>query len=459
VPFIPHTAADVRAMLERIGAASTDELFDEIAPSLQNADLSAVEDGVDEMTMLAEMSARARQDETGPCFLGAGCYDHHIPAAVWDIAARGEFMTAYTPYQAEASQGTLQLIYEYQTMMASLTGMDVSNASVYDGGSALGEAVLMAVRATQRGRRRASAADAQEHRVALAGACHPLYGEAAANIARNQGVVLEATGFTEDGTADLAALNAMKPPLAVVVQQPNFFGLIEPVDAIARWARANGALTIAVVNPLALAVLKPPGEWGDDGADIACGDGQPLGIPMASGGPSFGFICTRQRLVRQLPGRIAGRTVDRDQRTGFALTLQAREQHIRRGKATSNICTNQGLLVTAATIHLALMGAEGLHRVATNCHRKTRRLVQALASIDGVQRRFDAPHFHECAIDVGQPAAPVADALAKDGLVGGLPLGGYFPELDRCLLVCATEKRTDAEIDRFRDALAAALGR
>ena len=445
-------------MLDCIGAASTDELFDEIAPSLQDVDLSAVEEGVDEMTMLADMAARARQDESGPCFLGAGCYDHHIPAAVWDVASRGEFMTAYTPYQAEASQGTLQLIYEYQTMMASLTGMDVSNASVYDGGSALGEAVLMAVRATQRGRRGAAASDAKEHRVALAGACHPLYAEAAANIARNQGVVLEATGFAADGTADLDALKAMTPQ-AVVVQQPNFFGLIEPVDEITRWARANGALTIAVVNPLALAVLKPPGEWGGDGADIACGDGQPLGIPMASGGPSFGFICTRQRLVRQLPGRIAGRTVDRDQRTGFALTLQAREQHIRRGKATSNICTNQGLLVTAATIHLALMGAQGLHRVATNCHRKTRQLMQALASINGVRQRFDAPCFHECVIDLGRPAAPVVDALAEKGLACGLPLGRYFPELAHCLLVCATEKRTDADIALFRDALATVLGR
>ena len=445
-------------MLERIGATSIDDLFDEIDPALAGADFTTLEDGVDEMTMLAQLAERAAQDETGPCFLGAGCYDHHIPAAVWDIASRGEFMTAYTPYQAEASQGTLQLIYEYQTMMASLTGMDVSNASVYDGGSALGEAVLMAVRATQRGRRGAAASDAKEHRVALAGACHPLYAEAAANIARNQGVVLEATGFAADGTADLDALKAMTPQ-AVVVQQPNFFGVIEPVDEIARWARANGALTIAVVNPLALAVLKPPGEWGGDGADIACGDGQPLGIPMASGGPSFGFICTRQRLVRQLPGRIAGRTVDRDQRTGFALTLQAREQHIRRGKATSNICTNQGLLVTAATIHLALMGAQGLHRVATSCHRKTRQLVQALASIDDVRQRFDAPYFHECVIDLGRPAAPVVDALAKDGLACGLPLGRYFPELAHCLLVCATEKRTDADIALFRDALATALGR
>ena len=301
-------------MLERIGAASTDELFDEIAPSLQNADLGAVADGIDEMTMLAEMSARARQDETGPCFLGAGCYDHHISRRrlghrrsrrVHDrlhaVSGRGQPRHAAAHLRIPDHDGFLDRHGRFQRI-----GLR-RRLGARRGGAAV------AVRATQRGRRGAPASDAQEHRVALAGACHPLYGEAAANIARNQGVVLEATGFAENGTADLAALEAMKPPLAVVVQQPNFFGLIEPVDAIARWARANGALTIAVVNPLALAVLKPPGEWGDDGADIACGDGQPLGIPMASGGPSFGFICTRQRLVRQLPGRIAGRTVDRDQ--------------------------------------------------------------------------------------------------------------------------------------------------
>ena len=461
MPFIPHTSGDVRAMLDCIGAASVEDLFDEISPALKDADFSALPEGVDEMTMLAEMSARAQRDASGPCFLGAGCYDHHIPAAVWDIASRGEFMTAYTPYQAEASQGTLQLIYEYQTMMAALTGMDVSNASVYDGGSALGEAVLMAVRAALRGKRRSAgaaqtaAANGTTH-IALAGACHPLYVESAANIVRNQGVVLDATGFAADGTAALDALDDMAPA-AVVVQQPNFFGQIEPVDEIARWAHARGALTIAVVNPLALAVLQPPGSWGDHGADIVCGDGQPFGIPMASGGPSFGFICTRQRLVRQLPGRIVGRTADRNGRAGFALTLQAREQHIRRSKATSNICTNQGLLVTAATIHLALMGAAGLRRVASSCHAKTRQLVRELESVDGVRRRFDSPFFHECVIDLGRPAHAVVEALAERGLVGGLALGRYFPELANCVLVCATEKRTDAEIAAFRDALRTVL--
>ncbi len=443
-------------MLAAIGATSIDELFDEIEPALKSADFSAIDDAVEEMTMLAEMAARAHRDETGPCFAGAGCYDHHIPAAVWDIAGRGEFLTAYTPYQAEASQGTLQTVYEYQSMMAALTGMEVSNASVYDGGSALGEAVLMAVRAN---RKSALRRDVSTHRVAVAGACHPLYLRAAANIVRNQGIELTQTGFGTDGRADLDALAAPEPPVAVVVQQPNFFGLIEPVDEVARWARANHALLIAVVNPTALALLAPPGEWGEDGADIVCGDGQPLGIPMASGGPSFGFICTRRRHVRQLPGRIVGRTVDRDGRTGYTLTLQAREQHIRRGKATSNICTNQGLLVTAATIYLALMGAAGLRRAATRCHARTRDMVCALTAIDSVRERFDGPFFHERVIDVGQPADAVAATVAATGIVGGVSLGRFFPELANCLLVCATEKRTDAEIAAFREALAGALGR
>ena len=454
MPFVPHTEADVRAMLRTVGVASVEELFDEIDPALKTADFSAIASGVDEMTTLADMAECAKRDEIGPCFLGAGCYDHHIPAAVWDIAARGEFMTAYTPYQAEASQGTLQVIYEYQSMMTALTGTEASNASVYDGGSALGEAVLMAIRSH---RRRPAAGDPDTPRIAVAGACHPLYLEAAANIVRNQGIEFDRCAPGADGRADLDALDKLPTPTAVVVQQPNFFGVLEPVDELTRWAKSKGALVIAVVNPLSLAVLTPPGAWADIGADIVCGDGQPLGIPMASGGPSFGFICTRQRLVRQLPGRIVGRTVDNQGRTGFTLTLQAREQHIRRAKATSNICTNQGLLVTAATIHLALLGAAGLRRAAESCYANTHELVRTLSTLDGVEPRFDAPFFHECVLDVGQDAQRVAERLAADGLLGGLPLGSFYPQLANCLLVCATEKRTRADIAVFGKALARAL--
>ena len=456
MPFIPHTDDDVRAMLKSIGAPSIDALFDEIEPALKAPQFAGIAEGVDEMTMLAEMAERARGDESGPCFTGAGCYDHHIPAAVWDIATRGEFMTAYTPYQAEASQGTLQLIYEYQTMITALTAMDVSNASVYDGGSALGEAVLMAVRAN---RAHPSRSSGGPRRVVVAGACHPHYVDTAANITRNQGIEV-VSAATTDGRVDLDVLAGTADdgaPVAVVVQQPNFFGLIEPVDEVVDWAGRNGALVVAVVNPTSLALLRPPGEWGANGADIACGDGQPLGIPMASGGPSFGFLCTRQSLVRQLPGRLVGRTLDRDNQPGFTLTLQAREQHIRRGKARSNICTNQGLLVTAATIYLAITGARGLEQVASRCHERTRALVRALTAIDGVRSCFAGPFFHEQVIDVGQPADRVADALAERGFIGGLPLGRYAAnlgyDLGNCLLVCATEKRTDADIARFGEAL------
>ena len=460
MPFLPHTKADVVSMLAVVGAADIDELFDEIPANLLNssrgnnvpADGDAA--GMSEMEMLRHMAERARADETGPCFLGAGAYDHHIPSAVWDIASRGEFMTAYTPYQAEASQGTLQLVYEFQTMMSELTGMDVCNASVYDGGSGLAETILMAVRAGER-RSRGRPADGRR-RVALAGAVHPLYAAAARNIVGHQGIDIVQLPYGENGLADLGLLTGLsEPPAAVVVQQPNFFGLLENVDAITDQAHECGALTVACVNPMTLGLLKAPADWGDGGADIVCGDGQPLGIPMASGGPSFGFICTRQSLVRQLPGRIVGRTRDLDGNPGFTLTLQAREQHIRRAKATSNICTNQGLLVTAATIYLSLLGPEGLRNVASACHARTRDVVAALE----LPRRFDAPYFHECVLRLGQPAQPIVETMASRGMLGGLALGPYFSDLSDCLLVCATEKRTTSDIRQFANALQDAVRR
>ena len=465
MPFIPHTKADVASMLAVVGVADIDELFDEIPANLLNGNQDNGERcpplaaGMSEMEMLRHLEDRARADEAGPCFLGAGAYDHHIPSAVWDIASRGEFMTAYTPYQAEASQGTLQLVYEFQTMMSELTGMDVCNASVYDGGSGLAETILMAVRSAggRRRRRGSGGRPAGERRsVALAGAVNPLYVAAARNIVRHQGIEIVQLPHDDDGLADPDLLTGLsEPPAAVVVQQPNFFGLLEDVDAVTDRAHACGALMIGCVNPLALGLLKPPAEWGDSGADIACGDGQPLGIPMASGGPSFGFICTRQSLVRQLPGRIVGRTRDLDGKPGFTLTLQAREQHIRRAKATSNICTNQGLLVTAATVYLSLLGPEGLRNVAGACHARTRELVDAL----DLPRLFNAPYFHECVLRLGRPAQPVVEALAARRILGGLALGPYFSDLSDCLLVCATEKRTASDIRQFAEALADAVKR
>lgn len=457
MPFIPHTDQDVATMLDAIGARAIDDLFDEIPASLRCGPLD-VPPGENEMEVTAALTQRARRDEPGPCFLGAGAYDHHIPAAVWDICSRGEYMTAYTPYQAEASQGTLQLIHEFQTMMAALTGMEVSNASVYDGASALAEAVLMAVRANRRTRRRGSARARRETaptRVVVAGAVHPHYAETARNIVEGQGIRLEVTGFDASGTVDLARFETSlaEPPAAVIVQQPNCLGLLEPVDEVVAAAHAAGALVIAVANPISMALLAPPGDWHERGADIVCGDGQPLGIPLSSGGPYFGYICTRREFVRQLPGRIVGLTEDSGGQPGYALTLQAREQHIRRGKATSNICTNQGLLVTAATVYMSLLGAAGLNAIASRCHAATRKLVEKLTSIDGVQQRFTGPFFHECVLDVGRDAEDVAVQTATAGVTGGLPLGRWYPELANCLLVCATEKRSEADIVAYRDIL------
>ncbi len=448
MPFIPHTQDDVQMMLSDIGAESIENLFDEIPADLRVDQLDAVPEGVSEMEMLASMSARASADTTRSCFIGAGCYDHHIPAAVWDLTSRGEFMTAYTPYQAEASQGTLQLIYEYQSMMTALTGMDVSNASVYDGASGLGEAALMAVRANKKVKSRT---------VLIAESVHPFYREASRNIARNQGVEFKTIPVAENGLVDMSALDKATEVTAVVVQQPNFFGLLEDVDRIANWAGERGALLIGVVNPLSLAILKPPGSWGSEGADIVCGDGQPLGIPMSSGGPSFGFFCCRSKLVRQMPGRIIGRTEDLDGRPGYTLTLQAREQHIRRGKATSNICTNQGLLVTAATIHMSLMGATGLKQVAQRCHVQTEKLISALVSIPGVEERFSGPYFHERVLDLPENATRVVSALLEHGILGGLALGDHYSDMDNALLICATEKRSSEEIDEYQSALRACL--
>jgi glycine dehydrogenase subunit 1 len=332
-------------------------------------------------------------------------------------------------------------------MMSALTGMDVSNASLYDGASALAEACLMAVR----GNRASKSA-----RILVPETVHPAYRRACHAIAGGQGLTFEPVAFSEkSGTVDPASLDrwAGEDVTAVVIPQPNFFGRYEDVGALTAWAREHGALTIAVVNPTSLALLQPPGDWDGGGADIVCGEGQPLGVPLSSGGPYFGFLACRQALVRQMPGRIVGRTVDLDGRTGYALTLQAREQHIRRSKATSNICTNQGLLVTAATIYMSLLGAEGLARVAAACVRNTDLLVERLTRIEGVSRRFDGPVFHECVLEFDRPVAPVLAALAERGIVGGYDLSTDYPELGHALLVCATETRTDADIENYHQAL------
>ena len=453
--FIPHTREDVASMLAAIGAGSIEQLFDEIPANLRLAALAGVPEAASEMEIGRLMTERARLDGRPLCFIGAGAYEHHIPAAVWAIATRGEFYSAYTPYQAEASQGTLQLLYEYQTMMASLTGLEVSNASLYDGASGMGEACLMAVRANRRSRSR---------RILVPTTVNPRYRTTARTVAGNQGLIFEELPYcTEEGCIPAGALDRYdgQDITALVIQQPNFFGRLEDVDALCDWAHARNILVVAVVNPTSLALLKPPGQWGSEGAnrgaDIAVGEGQPLGVPLSSGGPYFGFMAARMEHVRQMPGRIVGRTLDAAGRAGFTLTLQAREQHIRRAKATSNICTNQGLLVTAATIYLSLMGPTGLERVAAASHARTRELVDALTRVPGVRRLFRGPVFHEEAIALDRPAAPVLEKLAARGILGGLDLTEHYPELGPALLVCATETKTSADIERFASALAECL--
>jgi len=452
MPFIPHTEQEVAEMLSAIGVANIEQLFDEIPAALRAGELDAIPEGIIEQDIARLMHRRAAADGAPLCFIGAGAYEHHIPAAVWEITTRGEFYSAYTPYQAEASQGTLQLLYEYQTMMAKLMAMDVSNASLYDGASALSEAVLMAVRAQR---------NSKSRRVLVAGTVHPLYRQVAESICATQQIKLEMLPFdARTGTTALSSLEAYtgQDITALVIPQPSFFGTLEDVHALTDWAHANGALAIGVVNPIALGALAPPGEWGETGADIACGEGQPLGIPLSSGGPYFGFMCCRQDIVRQMPGRIIGRTVDLDGKEGFALTLQAREQHIRRSKATSNICTNQGLMVTASTIHMALLGPQGLQRVASASHAATSALVARLTAIPGIKRVFEGPFFHECVLTLDRPCIPVLDKLANAGIAGGLPLGSYHPGLgEGAFLVCATETKNEHDINTFATALETAL--
>ena len=445
MPFIPHTKKDTDEMLAAIGVPDLDTLFDEIPAELIIDSLEGVPEALSEMQITRLMHERAAIDGTPSCFIGGGAYEHHIPTAVWDIATRGEFYSAYTPYQAEASQGTLQTIYEYQSMITELTGLDVSNASLYDGASGLAEASLMAVRTNRA---------VKSRRVMLAPGVNPIYAQVAEAIASSQDIHFESLEMdAKTGNVDFDSLDDNADPVAVVIQQPSFLGTLEDVDRLTNWAVARGAIVIAIVNPISLALLKAPAQWGDSGADIACGEGQPLGVPLSSGGPYFGFMTCKQKHVRQMPGRIVGRTTDLDDKPGYALTLQAREQHIRRSKATSNICTNQGLMVTAATIYMSLLGFDGLVQVASQSQRNTKRLVDGLCGLDGVQRVFEGPYFHEVALRLDRPVAPVLAALAANNILGGLDLSAYTTALENALLVCVTETKTDEDIDEYIDAM------
>jgi glycine dehydrogenase subunit 1 len=448
MPFIPHTDADVHSMLESIGVASLEQLFDEIPEDLRKIRVD-VPPALSEMEIMRLMQQRAQSDGEYSSFLGAGAYEHHIPAAVWQLATRGEFYSAYTPYQAEASQGTLQLLFEYQSMMASLTGLDATNASLYDGASALAEAVLMAVR-LQRGPRR----------VLVPATLSPVYRSVVRSIVSNQDIELVELSYAPDtGTTLLDSLSRWEgqPVAALIIAQPNFFGVLEPVHKLTDWAHAQGALAIGVVNPVAAALLQPPGEWGVKGCDIAVGEGQPLGVPLAGGGPYFGFMACKQAHVRQMPGRIVGQTADREGKRGFTLTLQAREQHIRRSKATSNICTNQGLAVTAATIHMAILGPQGLKSAAQACHANLIALLERVTAIPGVRRRFTGPAFHEAVISVPVAAQSLLERMREQRILAGLDLSNEYPELADALLVCVTETKNASDLDRYAHTLESSL--
>ena len=446
MPFIPHTEEDVKSMLDAIGVDSIDALFNEIPAELRSEGLSTIPEGISEMEISRIMHERATQDTRKLCFAGAGAYEHHIPAAVWEITTRGEFYSAYTPYQAEASQGTLQLLYEYQTMIASLTGMDISNASLYDGASALAEAVLMAVRANRKSKSR---------RILMPRTVHPDYRKVANNIVKGQGISFEELDFDmQGGHIDPASLPAEPGDFtALVIPQPNYFGVLEDIDALTDWAHSHKALVIAVVNPTSLAILKAPGSWGEQGADITCGEGQPLGAPLSSGGPYFGFMACREKYVRQMPGRIIGRTVDLDGKPGYTLTLQAREQHIRRSKATSNICTNQGLLVTAATIYMALLGPDGLTKVAHACHNNTTALIEKLEASGRAKRIFNRPIFHESVMQFEANNEKIMAAMSEQGILPGVIINEDYPELGNAILLCATETKSMQDLDTFVAAL------
>lgn len=446
MPFIPHTKQNVQEMLTSMGVTNIGQLFDEIPKQLPKAKLENIPPGISEQAISRLMVERAPHYQPGACFIGAGAYEHYIPAAVWEIATRGEFYTAYTPYQAEASQGSLQLIYEYQSMMSALMSMDVANASLYDGASALAEAILMALRIKR----------SRSKRVLIPATLNPAFRKVLTTMLKYQEIVLEEIPYhPKTGQIEFSQLQQMNMDglAAIVIAQPNFFGVLEEVDQLTDFAHKQGGLVIGVVNPIAMALLKPPGDWGENGVDIVCGEGQPLGVPLASGGPYFGLMCCRKKLVRQLPGRIVGRTEDAKGRVGYTLTLQAREQHIRRAKATSNICTNQGLMVTAATIYLSLLGSAGLRDVAVASHHNARLLCEKLCSIQGVELVFNAPYFHEFVIRLPKATEGVQEELVKFGIQAGYTLKHVFPQLGECLLVCATETKTEQDLLRYQQLL------
>jgi glycine dehydrogenase subunit 1 len=433
--YCPNTPEEVREMLAAIGVKGIEELFRIIPPELRSHSFDLPE-GTSEFEIMRRMKDLATKNaRTVTNFIGGGFYDHFIPATVDHLAGRAEFYTAYTPYQPECSQGTLQALYEYQTAICALTEMEVSNASLYDGGTALAEAALMALRITGRSK------------LIIDGAVNPFHRRILRTYLGNLPVEVAETAPLQ-GVADRTAIMALvdDKTAAILMQNPNFFGSIDDMSDIADAAHAGGALLIASVYPISLGLVKSPGETG---ADIVTGDGQSLGNPLSFGGPSFGFIATRKQFIRNLPGRIVGETVDKEGRRGFVLTLQAREQHIRRHKATSNICSNQSLCALRGLIFLCSLGRQGLAELARLNYDKAEYAKTVFGGIKGVSVLNIAATFNEFTLVLPRDAAQVTERLLAAGIAAGVPLGKYYREMDNCLVVTVTEKRTREEIDAF----------
>jgi glycine dehydrogenase subunit 1 len=441
--FIPHTEADRKAMLKTIGIQSLEDLFEDVPEKNRFPELD-LQPALTEMEAAAELRMMSEANETVGeliSFLGAGAYNHYVPAAVDMLLRRGEFYTAYTPYQPEVSQGTLRAIFDYQSLVASLTGMEVCNASHYDGATAVAEAVSMA-HANFRGKR---------NRVVLSPSLHPQYNQTVRTY--NPDTLMELVG---DDTALNAGPEALIPLIdentaLVIVQYPDFFGRIYDYRALAEAAHQKGALFAVSANPLSLGLLKAPGEFG---ADIVTGEGQPLGIPLSYGGPYLGLFATKEKYVRKMAGRLVGETVDNRGQRAYVLTLTAREQHIRREKATSNICTNQGLIALAATIYLSLLGKHGLRQVAELCYHKAHYAADQIAALDGFELWSDSPFFHEFVVKCPLPVAELNEHLLDHGILGGYDLGEEFPELDDHMLVAVTEMNAKEDIDLLVETLA-----
>jgi glycine dehydrogenase subunit 1 len=440
VDFLPHTDDDIRVMLEAIGVGSIHDLFEPVPDGVRlpgRLDVPAELSEVELIDHLSELASASKGAADLVCFAGGGAYDHYVPAAVRSLAGRAEFSTSYTPYQPELSQGVLQAIYEFQSLVCELYGLEVANASLYDGGAALAEAITLAARVTGR------------QRVVVGATIHPHYLQVLDTYTSGLGIQVDAAPREGDGTV---AWSSVDPDgaAAVVVASPNFFGLLEDVEDAARVAHDAGAIAVSITDPTAMGVLRAPG---DTGIDVAVGEGTALGNALSYGGPSVGLFATKLDLVRQVPGRIAGQTVDADGRRAFVLTLQAREQHIRRARATSNVCTNQTLMAIAAAVHLAWLGPGGLRRLGELCLRRAAVTARRLGEAPGCRVRFGGPKFKEIVLETPRDGDELAAALARRGYLVGPGLGRWYPELSNCLLVAVTERRTEGDIEGLAEAV------